>query len=99
MFTGLCGQCVTLETFRPLHAKLVHHWFTAGPSLLAESSAGRPRFSRHTLGSVDGAQERLQMSGTFNFYQRIKLMNLQSCILLSSVAQNIGQNRLSVRQA
>lgn len=99
MLTGLCGEGVTLEPIRPREAKLVHHWLTAGPGLLAERPAGRPRPSRHTLGSVDGAQERLQVSGALHLYKRIKLLYFQTRILLICVAQNVGQHRLCVRQA
>lgn len=98
VFAGLCAKRFTPQGVRPSEAKLVHQGFAAQLGLLAEPSAGSCSFSRHTLGNVDGAEERSQMSGAVHLYQREELVQFQACFLLSLVAPHVGHEGLGVGQ-
>lgn len=94
VFAGLCAKCFAPQGVRPS----VHQGFAARLDLLAKSSAGRFSFSRHTLGNVDGAEERSQMSGAVHLYQVEELVHFEARFLLSLVAQHVGQDGLGVGQ-
>lgn len=98
MFAGLCGKCFTAESFWPMKAKTFQHWFAACSGLFTERSAGRLRCPRHTLRSINGAQERLHMRGACHLYEWCKCIYFQRCVVLVIVAQNVGQHCLSVMQ-
>lgn len=98
VFTGFCGERFTAETFWPLEPKLLQERFAARPGPFTQRSAGRPRFPRHTLWSVDGAQERLQVRGARRMYERRKGVHFQGGIILMFVAQDVGQDGLGVGQ-
>lgn len=50
----------------------------------------------HTLGGVDGAQERLEVVGAAGVEKRRKGVQLQTGVILGAVAQGIGQHGLGV---
>lgn len=96
VFAGLRAEGFAPHWVRPLEAKSVHQGFAARPALLAQPSAGRFSFSRHTLGNVDGAEERSQMSGAVHLYHGVKLVQLEGCFLLTAVAEHVGHDGLGV---
>lgn len=96
VFTGFCGERFTAETFWPLEPKLLQERFAASPGPFTKRSAGRPRFPRHALRSVDGAQEIVHVRGALRMYERRKGVHFQGGIILMCVAQDVGQDGLGV---
>lgn len=98
MWAGLVVEQVTSEWIGPVEPKLPEQRFASGVGLLTQRSAGRTRFARHTLGSIHRAQEGLQSRRAVYFNQRVKIVQIQTRLLLGLVAEGVGHYCLGVGQ-
>ena len=88
-------QSLARHPLRPRETVLLHQRRATGPRPLAHASASRQGFRvfRQAYRRVHGAQEKLEVGGTFDLDQRPELVHLEPGFFLIVVIQFVGHRR------